>query len=144
MKKLVLLSLTLFAFVSFAKAQISAGVNLQSSETFVTIGTDPYKQFFGEGRIGTGRNIGIELMGAYNIVQKDDMNFYAGLGLGLDNDRHNNHRNDDDIYIAIPIGLLITPFSSKNLGLVLEAAPVLATDHGDYFRAGFGFKYTFR
>lgn len=144
MKKLILLSLTLFTFISLAGAQISAGVNLQSSETFVTVGTDPNKQLFGEGRIGTGGDIGIELMGAYNIIQRDDVNFYAGLGLGLDDDRNHNHDDDDDIYIAIPIGLWVTPFNSKNLGLVLEAAPILATDHGDYFRAGFGFKYTFR
>ncbi|WPR74790.1 outer membrane insertion C- signal [Algoriphagus sp. NG3] len=143
MKKLLLLSFALFAFISLAEAQISAGVNLQSSETFVTIGTDPSKQIFGEGRIGTGGDIGVELMGAYNIVRKDDVNFYLGLGLGLDDDRH-RHDHGDDIYITIPFGLLVTPFNSKNLGLVLEAAPVLATDHGDYFRAGFGFKYTFR
>lgn len=144
MKKLLLLSLTIFAFISLAKAQISAGINLQSSETFVTLGTDPYKQIFGEARIGTGGDIGFEVMGGYNIVQKDDVNFYLGLGLGLDDDRNSKRDDDDDIYVAIPFGLLITPFNSKNLGLVLEAAPVLATDHGDYFRAGFGFKYTFR
>ncbi|UZD21250.1 outer membrane insertion C- signal [Algoriphagus halophytocola] len=144
MKKLVLLSFALFAFISLAKAQVSAGVNLQSSETFVTIGTDPSKQIFGEARIGTGGDVGVELMGAYNIIRKEDVNFYAGLGLGLDDDRNHNHDDEDDIYIAIPIGLLVTPFNSKNLGLVLEAAPILADDHGDYFRAGFGFKYTFR
>ncbi|PZX54585.1 hypothetical protein LV84_02738 [Algoriphagus ratkowskyi] len=144
MKKLVLLSLTLFAFISFAEAQISAGVNLQSSETFVTLGTDPNKQIFGEARIGTGGDIGFEVMGAYNIVMKDDVNFYLGLGLGLDDDRNHKNDDDDDFYIAIPFGLLVTPFNSKNLGLVLEATPILATDHGDYFRAGFGFKYTFR
>ncbi len=144
MKKLILLSLTLFTFISLTEAQINAGVNLQSSETFVTVGTDPNKQIFGEGRIGTGGDIGVELMGAYNIVQKDDVNFYLGLGLGLDDDRNRNNDNDDDIYIAIPFGLLVTPFNSKNLGLVLEAAPILADNNGDYFRAGFGFKYTFR
>lgn len=144
MKKLILLSLSIFAFFSFAEAQISAGVNLQSSETFVTVGTNPNKQIFGEGRLGTGGDIGVELMGAYNIVQKDDVNFYLGLALGLDDDRNRNNEDDDDIYIAIPFGLLVTPFNSKNLGLVLEAAPILADDHGDYFRAGFGFKYTFR
>ncbi|PZX58165.1 outer membrane insertion C- signal [Algoriphagus chordae] len=144
MKKLFLLSLTLFTFISLAQAQISAGVNIQSSETFVTIGTNPNNKIFGEGRIGTGGDIGVELMGAYNIIQKDDVNFYLGLGLGLDDDRNHDHDDDDDIYIALPFGLLVTPFNSKNLGLVLEAAPILADDHGDYFRAGFGFKYTFR
>lgn len=144
MKKVALLAFVLFSFISIGKAQISAGVNMLSSETFVTIGTDPSKQIFGEGRIGTGGDVGIELMGAYNIIRKDDVNFYAGLGLGLDDDRNDRDNDDDDIYIAIPFGLHITPFTSKNLGLILEAAPILADDHGDYFRAGFGFKYTFR
>ncbi|WP_296704480.1 outer membrane insertion C- signal [Algoriphagus sp.] len=144
MKKLILLSFSIFAFISLAHSQISAGINLQSSETFVTVGTDPNKQVFGEGRIGTGRDVGFELMGAYNIVKREDVSFFAGLGLGLDDERNDRDNEDDDIYISIPFGLLVTPFNSKNLGLILEAAPIIADDNGDYFRAGFGFKYTFR
>lgn len=144
MKKLLLLSFILFSVISISQAQVSAGVNMLSSETFVTVGTDPDAKIFGEGRLGTGGDIGVELMGAYNVIKKDDVNFYIGLGLGLDDDRHRNGDDDDDIYVAIPFGLLVKPFNSKNLGLVLEAAPILADDHGDYFRAGFGFKYTFR
>lgn len=144
MKKLLLLFVLSFGILGYATAQISAGINLQSSETFVTIGTNPDNQIFGEGRIGTGGDIGIELMGGYNLIQKQDVNFYLGLGLGLDDDRNNGRNDDDDFYLAIPFGLLVKPFANDNFGIVLEAAPVFADDRGDYFRAGFGFKYSFR
>jgi hypothetical protein len=144
MKKLLLVCTLVFGMLGYANAQISAGLNLQSSETFVTIGTNPDRQLFGEGRIGTGGDIGIELMGGYNVIQKQDVNFYFGLGLGLDDDRKNGKNDDDDFYIAIPFGLLVKPFAKDNFGIVLEAAPVFADHRGDYFRAGFGFKYTFK
>jgi len=144
MKRLVLLFALSFGILGYATAQISAGINLQSSETFVTIGTNPDKQLFGEGRISIGRDIGIELMGGYNVIQKQDVNFYFGLGLGMDGDRNNRNNDNDDFYLAIPFGLLVKPFAKDNFGIVLEAAPVFADDRGDYFRAGFGFNYTFR
>lgn len=140
MKKLALL-LFAFTFTSLlAEAQISAGVNMFSSNTFVTIGSNPDKPLFGEGRISTGSDIDLELMGGYNLVQKEDVNFYLGMALGVwDN------RRDHDFYVGIPFGLLVKPFGgSKNLGLVLEAAPIFPNDYSSYFRAGFGFKYTFR
>jgi len=144
MKKLLFVFVFIFGILGYANAQVSAGINLQSSETFVTIGTNPDNQLFGEARIGTGGDIGLELMGGYNIVQKQDVNFYLGLGLGLDDDRNNGRDEDDDFYLAIPFGLLVKPFAKDNFGIVLEAAPIFVSDSGDYFRAGFGFKYTFR
>lgn len=144
MKKTLFLFAFTLGIIGFSNAQISAGINLQSSETFVTIGTNPDNQLFGEARIGTGGDIGLELMGGYNIVQKQDANFYLGLGLGLDDDRNNRRDEDDDFYLAIPFGLLVKPFAKDNFGIVLEAAPVFAGNNGDYFRAGFGFKYTFK
>lgn len=144
MKKLLLLFALSFGIFGYVNAQISAGINLQSSETFVTIGTNPDKQLFGEARIGTGGDIGLEFMGGYNLVQRQDVNFYLGLGLGLDDGRDNRNDKNDDFYLAIPFGLLVKPFAKDNFGIVLEAAPIFADSRGDYFRAGFGFKYTFR
>lgn len=83
-------------------------------------------------------------MGVYTVIQKQDVNFYFGLGLGLDDDRDNGNNNNDDFYLVIPFGLLVKPFAKDNYGIMLEAAPIFANSHGDYFRAGFGFKYTFR
>ncbi len=97
-------------------------MNILSSDTFVTIGTNPNAPFFGEGRIGTGGDIGIELIGAYNFLQSENVNFYAILGLGIDDERNDN--NENYFYIGVPFGLLVKPFSAtRNFGIFLEAAP---------------------
>lgn len=142
MKKVFLIALFLIGGITVSQAQISAGVNMLSSDTYVTIGTNPNAPFFGEGRISTGGEIGIELMGAYNFLQSENVNFYAGLGLGIDDER--NDKDDNEFYIGVPFGLLVKPFSAtRNFGIVLEAAPIFPEDRGSYFRAGFGFKYSF-
>lgn len=147
MKKLLFLSFFLMGIISLANAQVSVGINFQSSDTFITVGTDPDKEFFGEARLGIGHDLGLELMGGYNFVRKSEVNAYVGAGLGLLGDHHHNHHHDehDDIYIAIPIGVLIKPFSNtKNLGFIVEAAPVFSGHDHNYFRGGVGVKYTFR
>lgn len=146
MKKIYLIALFLFAGISVAQAQVSAGINFQSSRTFITVGTDPDKEFFGEARLGLGSNIGLELMGGYNFVRKSEVNAYVGAALGLFGDHHRNdkHHDHDDVYFAIPFGVLIKPFSTKNFGFLIEAAPIFASHHNSYLRGGIGFKYTFR
>ena len=145
MKKVFLLAFALFAFISISQAQVAVGINFQSSDTFITVGTDPNNEFFGEARLGIGHDIGLELMGAYNFVRKSEVNAYVGAGLGLLGDHHHKHHDDhNDIYVAIPIGVLITPFNTKNLGFLVEAAPVFANHNDSYLRGGVGVKYTFR
>ncbi|MBC6367769.1 outer membrane insertion C- signal [Algoriphagus sp. AK58] len=145
MKKL-LFSLFLFmGIVTLAEAQVSAGINFQNTRTFITVGSDTDKEFFGEGRLGLGDDLGLELMGGYNFVRKSEVNAYFGFGLGLFGDHHRNHKHDhDDVYLAIPFGVLIKPFDNKNFGFLIEAAPVFADNHDGYLRGGIGFKYTFR
>jgi hypothetical protein len=150
MKKVLFLSFVLFSFISVAKAQVSVGMNFQTSDIFLTVGTSPDKEFFGEARLGINHDLGLELMGAYNFVRKSEVNAYVGAGLGLFGDDHHNHKHkhhhddDDDIYFAIPVGILIKPFDTKNLGLVVEMAPVFSGHDHNYFRGGVGIKYTFR
>lgn len=146
MKKILILSFFLMGIVSLAEAQVSAGINFQNTRTFITVGTDPDKEFFGEARLGLGSNIGLELMGGYNFVRKSEVNAYVGAALGLFGDYHRNDKYDhhDDVYFAIPFGVLIKPFNSKNFGFLIEAAPVFASHHDSYLRGGIGFKYTFR
>lgn len=145
MKKVYLIALFLFAGITVSQAQVSAGINFQNTRTFITIGTDPDKEFFGEGRLGLGSNIGLELMGGYNFIRKSEVNAYVGVALGLFGDYHRNNKNDhDDVYFAIPFGVLIKPFSTKNFGFLIEAAPVFASQRDSYLRGGIGFKYTFR
>lgn len=150
MKKLLLLSMILFGFLSAAKAQVSVGMNFQTSDIFLSVGTNADKEFFGEARLGIDHELGLELMGAYNFVRKSEVNAYVGAGLGLFGDDHHKHNHkhhhddDDDIYFAIPVGVLIKPFNTKSLGIVVEAAPVFSGHDHNYFRGGLGLKYTFK
>ena len=144
MKK-IFLSLFLLGMIQVAQAQVSAGINFQSSRTFITVGTNPDKEFFGEARLGLGRNVGLELVGAYNFVQKSDFNGYVGLGLGLFDHYHpRKDRDYNEVYLAIPVGVLIKPLDNKNFGFLIEAAPVFYGEYGSYLRGGVGVKYTFR
>jgi hypothetical protein len=146
MKKIFLIALFLIGGITVSQAQVSAGINFQNTRTFITVGTDPDKEFFGEGRLGLGSNIGLELMGGYNFVRKSEVNAYVGVALGLfgDYNRKHDYDHDDDVYFAIPFGVLIKPFSTKNFGFLIEAAPVFASERDSYLRGGIGFKYTFR
>ena len=147
MKKLLFLSFFLMGIISISQAQVSVGINFQTSDTFITVGTDTDKEFFGEARLGLAHDIGLELMGGYNFLRKTDVNAYVGAGLGILGTHHNHGKNEhdhNDLHLAIPVGVLIKPFSNKQFGFLIEAAPVFANDHGSYLRGGIGAKYTFR
>jgi hypothetical protein len=140
MKKSLFLSLFVFAAIIFqSQGQISAGVYRLSSETFAAIGTDPENKIFGEARLSTGSRVGVEGTFGYNFVRKDEVNFYSGFHLG-------NKGDNEGIYLGVPLGVLIKPFSeTRNFGFLLEASPIFPTERGrNYFRAGLGLKYTFR
>lgn len=77
------------------------------------------------------------------MIQKQDVNFYFGPDLGLDDDRDNGNDNNDDFYLAIPFGLLVKPFAKDNYGIVLEAAPIFADSRGDYFHGWVWFQIHF-
>ncbi len=147
MKKTFYFSALFFLIFHFqSHAQISAGVYRLSSETFAAIGTDPDNKIFGEARVSTGSTIGIEGTFGYNFIQRDEVNFYSGFHLG-------NRGNRDGIYLGVPLGVLIKPFSeTRNFVFFLEASPIFMSERGrqqgergrNYFRAGLGLKYTFR
>jgi hypothetical protein len=145
MKKLYFFSIFFLGIVAISHAQVSAGINFQNTRTFITVGTDPDKEFFGEVRLGLGRAIGLELVGAYNFVKKSDVNAYVGVGLGLFDHYYNRRdRYYNGTYLVIPVGVLIKPLDNKNFGFLIEAAPVFYDKYGSYLRGGIGVKYTFR
>lgn len=140
MKKLLLLSFVLVTILTLqAEAQISAGIQRLTSETFVTIGSDPDNKMFGEARIGTGSDIGLEGTFGYNFIQSNEVNFYSGFHVGVDPNRNR------DFYLGIPLGLFVKPFNTQNFGFTLEASPIFPTGGAsNYLRAGIGLKYAFR
>lgn len=137
MKKLLFSGILLFAIIGKGNAQISAGVYRLSSTTFAAIGTDPDNKIFGEARVSTGRQVGFEGTFGYNFVQREEVNFYSGFHLGSEG-------GDDGLYLGIPLGVLVKPFTAKNFGFLLEASPIFPGENRNYFRAGIGLKYTFR
>lgn len=138
MRKLFVLTFLLFGgLVINSQAQIAAGIQRLSSDTFVGIGTDPDNQIFGEARLSTGRSVGIEGTFGYNFIKRDEVNFYSGFHLGSEGD-------SNGFYLGIPFGLLVKPFNSKNVGISMEASPIFPNERRNYFRAGLGLKYTFR
>ncbi|GAB3653304.1 hypothetical protein GCM10028791_23390 [Echinicola sediminis] len=142
MKKFLILSLTAFLFLQHeSRAQISAGVYQLSTGTFAAIGSDPDNKMFGEARVQAGRNVDVEGTFGYNFVKKDEVNFYSGFHLGVD-----DQGSENELYLGIPLGVLVKPFpSTRNFGFLLEASPIFPTGERDnYFRAGLGLKYTFR
>lgn len=146
MKKFLILSLTAFLFLHHeSNAQISAGVYQLSSGTFAAVGSDPDNKMFGEGRISAGGDVDIEGTFGYNFIQRDEVNFYSGFHLGVD-DHHHDNDHHNHLYLGIPLGVLVKPFpSTRNFGFLLEASPMFPTGHGNnYFRTGIGLKYTFR
>ncbi len=142
MKKLFVFFLTAFLLLqTYTMAQISAGIYQLSDGTYAAVGSDPDNKMFGEGRISAGSDVDVEGTFGYNFVQKDEVNFYSGFHLGID-----DQGNDNDIYLGIPLGVLVKPFpSTRNFGFLLEASPIFPTgERNNYFRAGLGLKYTFR
>lgn len=138
MKKLFVCTFLLVIGLVFqSQAQIAAGIQRLSSATFASIGTDPDNQIFGEARLSTGRNVGIEGTFGYNFIQRDEVNFYSGFHIGSEGNR-------DGFYLGVPLGLLVKPFNSKNVGISMEASPIFPNERRNYFRAGLGLKYTFR
>jgi hypothetical protein len=138
MKKLFVSTFLLaIGLVFHTQAQIAAGIQRLSSATFASIGTDPDSQIFGEARLSTGRNVGIEGTFGYNFIQRDEVNFYSGFHIGSEGNR-------DGFYLGVPLGLLVKPFNSKNVGISMEASPIFPNERRNYFRAGIGLKYTFR
>lgn len=106
MKKLILFSFSLIClFNNLANAQISAGVYRLSSHTFATIGSDPDNKVFGEARVSTGGNVGIEGTFGYNFIQAEEVNFYSGFHVGTEG-------GYDGPYLGVPLGILVKPFGN--------------------------------
>ena len=131
MKKLTLL----FVFISnvvFAQFGVSFH---QSKLSFVGFNYEFIERVRPELRIGADsyfEEISIEVVGTYDIINKADYEFYAGLGA-----RFNLYDG-----IVIPIGLNIFPFSSKNFGFQMELSPIVFGDD-DLLRGSWGIRYRF-
>lgn len=131
MKRLVLFIILFTPLI--ANAQI--GVDYQFSNLpFLGISYEINDRFRPEIRIGTDafiEDISIEGIVTYDILNKVDYEFYAGLGA----------RSSDFAGLVIPVGFNFYPFDVKNFGFQFEITPILG--ESNILRGSLGIKYKF-
>lgn len=87
----------------------------------IRIGIDNYfKDIFAEGIL------------TYDILNNEDYEFYAGLGM----------RANGFIGLVVPVGINIYPLTTKNFGFHIELAPIIG--ESDILRGSWGIRYRFR
>lgn len=107
----------------------------QSGLPFVGVNYTFSERFMPELRIGTDQyfdNITLEPTISYQYVQREEYQFYAGLGVLL---------SEYNTGIVIPAGLLLYPFTNKKFGFHIEATPIILDN--SIFRGSWGIRYRF-
>lgn len=135
--KRLLFSLFLFLPL-FCLGQL--GVNIhQSNLPFAGVNYEFFDNLRPELRIGIDQyldNVSFEGAVMYDILNKEDYEWYAGAGVYIMNDFDNN------LELSIPVGFNFYPFANKNFGFHLELAPLIAGNY-DKLRGSWGIRYRF-
>ena len=125
---LILLSIPTLNFAQF-------GVDIHMSNIpFFGLSYEIKERFRPEFRIGTDTyfdDFSVEGIVTYDILNKPDYEFYAGLGI----------RSNDFAGLVIPIGFNFYPFEEKKFGFLIELAPIIG--ESDILRGSLGFRYKF-
>ena len=114
-------------------AQLGVGYH-QSVLSFVGVNYEIKNRFKPELRINTnlfGEDISIEALALFDVINKEDYEFYVGLGI----------RSPVDEGIVIPVGLNIYPLPYKNFGFHIELAGIAGD--GGILRGSWGIRYRF-
>ena len=130
-----LLTLVLFFIAPCAGFSQFAVSFHQSNLPFAGFGYEFKNRIRPELRLGTDNFIdviAVEAVVLYDFINKDDYEFYGGLGV-----RANTLEG-----IVIPIGLNIYPLPSKQFGFHIELAPIIPED-GILLRGSWGIRYRF-
>ena len=99
------------------------GINYEIKDklrTALRIGTDTYFE-----------DVSIEGVITYDILNKEEYEFYGGLGI-----RTSNFNG-----IVIPVGFNFYPFLTKQFGFHIELAPIIG--EADILRGSWGVRYRF-
>ena len=136
----ILFFAALFCLFTKSYSQFNVAYH-QSNLPFVALGYEIGDRFSPELRINTDiylDNINFEIVGTYDLIQKEDFDLYAGLGGIL---------TPEFSGVVAPVGFVFYPFSEKRFGFHIELAPI----HGEanYFgeawvlRGSWGIRYEF-
>ncbi|MCF6361514.1 MAG: hypothetical protein L3J29_12230 [Cyclobacteriaceae bacterium] len=122
-----------FIAPSMAFAQFGVAYH-QSNLPFVGINYEIGEKIRPEVRIGTDsfiEDISFEAVVTYDILNKQNFELYAGVGV----------RTEDFGGIVIPVGVNIYPFTFENFGFHIELAPILGDSQ--VLRGSWGIRYRF-
>ena len=130
--------LFLFAFCTISTLSFAQwGVSFhQSNLPFIGVNKQLNEKWIPEFRIGTDNyveNLGFELIGNYLFKSEESTQIYAGAGLRLN--------LFDGVVLAS--GINYYPFTKKDFGFHMEAAPIFGFEEGVLFRGSFGIRYRF-
>lgn len=131
MKKITLFLFFFLPFLSFG--QFGVGY-FQSNVPYVGFNYEINERIKPEIRIGTDRyfsDFTLEADVTYDILNKADYEFYAGLG-------YITNYNEG---FVIPLGLNIFPFEKKDFGFLIEVSPIIGDD--SILRGSLGIRYRF-
>lgn len=136
MSKIKVLFIAVFlCFCSKSFGQLSIGYHHSSFLPTIAVGYEIGDRFSPEIRIGTNvylSNPVVEVIARYDFIQKENYDFYAGVG-GL--------ISPDYGAIVAPVGFVFYPFDERKFGFHLEAAPVIGEDA--ILRGSWGIIYKF-
>ena len=134
MKKLI--AALLFAAPSLAFGQFGVSFH-HSNLPFIGANFEIKERLRPEIRVGTDaffEDISGEIVLTYDIINKEDYEFYMGAGV----------RANEFAGLVIPIGLNFYPFAEKNFGFHIEAAPIFIEHDSNILRGSWGIRYRFR
>ena len=129
-----LISLMLLTTSSMAFSQPGVAY-YQSSIPSFAVNYEFFERLRPELRIGTDtffEDVSIEGIGTFDILNNEDYEFYAGLGI----------RTEEFQGIVVPIGVNVYPLDTKKFGFHFELAPIFDEQY-DILRGSWGIRYRF-
>ena len=131
MKKAFVFLFGVFPSIVFAQLGVSYH---QSGLPFVGVNYSFQNKLRVETRVGADNylnNLSLEGVITYDLLKKEEYEFYAGLG----------GRANVFPGLVVPIGLNFYPFEKKQFGFNIELAPIFGKD--DLLRGSWGIRYRF-
>ncbi len=134
MKKTLLIAcFALFSMATYSQTTVAFH---QSNLPFIGVNHQFGEKWIPELRIGTDNyveDLGFELVGNYMLKSEESTQIYIGAGI-----RANLLGG-----AVITSGINYFPFTKKDFGFHIEAAPIISFDDGALFRGSFGIRYRF-
>ncbi len=125
---------------SIANSQFGVNYHQSLNSSFAGFNYEIKNRFKIEMRMGSQRNSGwgdrfaFQSILLFDIINKDDYEFYLGVGAYTD--------WDNEAFFIAPLGFNFYPLESKKFGVHIELTPIIS-NYGETVRASAGIRYRF-